>query len=148
AVARPALADVEIRSSLGYAVAGTIQTHETAKVSAYPISLALQYESKFFNSVEAMFGAVFQHQILSYKEEGSKFSGTNVLAGVSTGFNVKRFASSLARLELVAYPYTALSVTSDTDGDVNGVSYKHSSLTTYSGPYAYEAKLVYLVEKK
>lgn len=147
-LSRPAAADADMRSSVGYAVAGTMQTKEAAKVSAYPIALALQYESKFFNAIEAIVGAVFQHQILSYQEEGSKFSGTNLLIGASGGFNVKKFASSLLRTEVVLYPYTSLTVTSDTDGSVNGVSYKHSSLTTYSGPYAYEAKIAYLIEKK
>lgn len=140
-------ADVEMRSGVGYTVAGKIETHASAKVFAYPISLALQYESRFFGSVDGMIGAVFQHQILSYSEEGSNFTGTNLLVGVSGGMNVKKFTKGFLRTELTAYPYSSLTVNSDTDGEVNGASYKHSSLTTYSGPYAYEAKVAYLIEK-
>lgn len=143
----PALADADMRATTGYTVTGTFQGNETTKVSGYPLSLGLFYESKFFGSIMGMAGAVFQHQIISYKEEGSKFSGTNVLAGATAGLTLKKLTSSLIRTELTFFPYTELVVTSDTDGDVNGVSYKHSSLTTYSGPYAYELKLAYLVEK-
>jgi hypothetical protein len=146
--AAPALADVEMRSSVGSAVTGQIQTQTTAKVSAYPLALALQYEGKFFGALDAMVGLTFQHQMLSYKEEGATFSGTNLLVGPTTGLTIKRFASSLLRTELGFYPYSSLVVTSDTEGEVNGESYKHSSLTTYSGPYAYEAKIAYLIEKK
>lgn len=140
-----ALGEMEVRSSFGYGVLGRFQGASDVAVQSNPISLALNFETKYFGPV-LMIGSVFQHHMVSYSDDGVTHSGTNLLAGVVMGFNVRKTETRAVRIEGAYYPYNELTLSSDSRGTVNEESFLHSSLSTYKGPGAMDVRIVYLWE--
>jgi len=147
AVQPVALADVEVRTSVGESAVGNLKADVPLRVQSTPISLALSLEKSAGFLAHCNLGGVFQHQIIAYQEDGSTYSGTNLLIGPTVGLSLINFDASFLRIEGVYYPYNVMTLSSNTSAAVNNQVYSHSTLTTFQGPGAEEVKVVYMIEK-
>jgi hypothetical protein len=146
--ANQAAADVEFQTSFGYSILGKLDAGTEASVQAIPISLSLNYERKFFTLSRFMAGVVLQHQFISYQQDGAEFTGSNFLAGCGLGWNIMNFKNSFVRFEGYYYPYSVMTVTSETKATLNDETYSHSTLTTFTGSGTTEMRVAFVSEKR
>ncbi len=145
AIAQASAIDTQI--SIGYGVGAKLVGDGTEFPAAYlPISMAITYEDSLFGLNKYTAGVVFQHGIISYADEASAYAGQNVLAGIRAGLNLIEFRETFVQITADYLPYNDMQVTSDTTAKVNGNSYSHSSLTTYSGTGATDIRVGYISE--
>jgi hypothetical protein len=144
-LATPARADVSIHAGLGYGT-GSFKTDKTLPAQTTAISLEVAREGKvlFFSNLRLL--GVFEHHFVSYQEDGNKYDGIDVLGGVGLGFRVFKTARGELDLGGAYLPYNTMAVVSDTSGEVNGQTFRHSTLTTYTSTAATEASLQYVYE--
>jgi len=143
----PSFADVELRSGIGVGLASTWKGEDSVKASTTPIMLAMNVEKKVGNGW-LTYGGVFHHQIISFKQQGAAFAGTNILMGPIFGYDLKREGLNIVRMEVGYYPYNVLTLASETTAAVNDRRYDHSTLYTYSGSGAYEFKFAMMRENR
>ena len=138
-------ADVDVEA-LGSYVFGTLQTPGVLKTRGYAATLDLKVEGLRSGLCPCSFGATLHRQDLSYKDEGAQFVGTDLLEGATLGARVFKLEPAFLRLEAAYYPRSDMIVTSESEGAVNGQSFKHSTLHKFIGVGAFEGRASYIVE--
>lgn len=137
-------ADVQLGFHSGYGI-GKITTTKENSITSTPFGISLNLE--FSSAVPVHVGLSFYHSLVRYVEDATVYQGTNVLSGINTGFQLLQLGGKFLQIKGEYLPNNSMQVKSTTSTTVNGESFKHSSLITYTGPGAITAGFLYVTEK-